>query len=57
MHWALIEADAQQHYGLDFSSGILDKRTWRWLSVRILQLLTDNSTRLHKAIYPEKRKG
>lgn len=44
-------------YGLDLSSGILQQRTWRWLSVRILQLLTDTGTRLHRAIYPEDRKG
>lgn len=43
------------HYGVDLSSGIIDCRTWRWLSVRILQLLTDRQTRLHRAIYPEKR--
>lgn len=44
-------------YGVDLSSGIIDHRTWRWLSVRILQLLTDKHTRLHRAIYPENRKG
>ena len=44
-------------YGLDLSSGILRTRPWRWLSVRIIQLLTDPGTRLHRAIYPENRKG
>lgn len=44
-------------YGLDLCSGILGRRTWRWLSIRILQLLTDTGTRLHRAIYPENQKG
>lgn len=44
-------------YGIDLSSGVLLRRTWRWLSVRIIQLLTDAETRLHRAIYPENRQG
>lgn len=45
-----------REYGIDLSSGILRARTWRWFSVRVLQLLTDPGTRLHRAIYPENRR-
>lgn len=47
----------QQTYGVDLSSGVLLRRTWRWLSVRIIQLLNDHETRLHQAIYPQSRRG
>ena len=47
----------QQVFGIDLSGGVLRRRTWRWFSVRVLQLLTDTGTRLHRAIYPENRKG
>lgn len=56
-HWPLIEADMHQTYGVDVGSSILLNRTWRWLSVRIVQLLTEESTRLHRAIYPQEQKG
>jgi len=55
--WPLIEADLHSQYGIDASSGILRERTWRWLQVRILGLLSAE-TRLyrHFAPPPEDRK-
>ncbi|MGQ4358570.1 hypothetical protein [Streptomyces sp. SAS_272] len=36
----LIEADLHQVYGIDVESGILQRRTWRWLQLRIIGLLS-----------------
>ncbi|TMV00278.1 hypothetical protein FGK60_09750 [Streptomyces sp. DASNCL29] len=42
--WPLIEADLHEVYGLDVeASGILRARSWRWLRIRILGLLSADS--------------
>ncbi|MFJ6566218.1 hypothetical protein ACIQNU_02270 [Streptomyces sp. NPDC091292] len=39
----MIEADLHQAYGIDVESGVLRERSWRWLQVRILGLLSTES--------------
>ena len=52
-HWALVEADMHEHYGVDLSdAGILDVKSWRWLNVRVGGLLAIPS-RLISALAPE----
>jgi hypothetical protein len=51
--WALIEADLHERYGIDVDDrAVLRARSWRWLQVRILGLLSAE-TRLHRALFPE----
>jgi hypothetical protein len=39
--WALIEADLHETYGIDVGDrALLRARSWRWLRVRILGLLS-----------------
>ncbi|MEU9557973.1 hypothetical protein [Streptomyces fumanus] len=54
----LIEADLHQVYGIDVedgradgTGGILQRRTWRWLQLRILGLLSTES-RLQRHFNP-----
>lgn len=49
-HWLLIEADLQDR-GIDLDDPVVRARSWRWLRVRIVGLLTVES-RLHRALYP-----
>ncbi|WP_236067591.1 hypothetical protein [Streptomyces brasiliscabiei] len=42
-------------YGIDADSGILRQRSWRWLQVRILGLLSTES-RLHAHFAPPPEK-
>ncbi|MYU21193.1 hypothetical protein GTY84_04935 [Streptomyces sp. SID8352] len=49
--WPLIEADLHQVYGIDVEDGVLQRRTWRWLQVRVLGLLSAE-TRLHRHFAP-----
>ncbi|MFE1349104.1 hypothetical protein [Streptomyces sp. NPDC058757] len=54
--WALIEADLHEVYGLDLSApGLLQQRTWRWLRVRILGLLS-TECRLQRHFAPPEPK-
>jgi hypothetical protein len=42
--WPLVEADLHEVYGVDIGApGLLDARSWRWLRVRILGLLSADS--------------
>lgn len=41
--WLIIEADLHQVYGIDVRSGVLRERTWTWLRIRILGLLSTDS--------------
>lgn len=42
--WPLVEADLHEIYGLDVGTpGLLAARSWRWLRVRILGLLSADS--------------
>ncbi|WP_199219509.1 hypothetical protein [Corynebacterium liangguodongii] len=47
--WALIECDLHEKFGVDVESGILRERTWRWLNLRINDLITQPS-RLRTAV-------
>ncbi|MFF4751831.1 hypothetical protein [Streptomyces sp. NPDC001270] len=50
--WPLIEADLHEVYGVDVGApGLLDVRTWRWLRVRILGLLSADS-RINRLLLP-----
>lgn len=51
-HWELIEADLHQHYGIDVRDGILARRSWRWLELRITGLLSIEKSRLRLTLYP-----
>ena len=51
--WPLVEADLHEVYGIDVSApGLLAGRSWRWLRVRILGLLSTES-RLARYLNPE----
>lgn len=42
--WPLIECDLHEVYGIDIGTpGILRSRSWRWLRLRILGLLSAES--------------
>jgi hypothetical protein len=41
--WLLIEADLHQVYGVDARSGVLRDRSWTWLRIRLLGLLSTDS--------------
>lgn len=47
-HETAIEADLHQTYGIDYEDA-LDTRSWRWLSLRILGLLSTDS-RIHRLL-------
>jgi len=47
-HETAIEADLHQTYGIDYEAA-LDTRSWRWLSLRILGLLSTDS-RIHRLL-------
>jgi hypothetical protein len=52
----LVEVDLHQHYGIDIDDReLLRRKSWRWLSLRILGLLSIES-RLRASIYPEEEK-
>lgn len=53
-HWSHIELDLHDQ-GIDVESGVLEQRTWRWLQLRILGLLSTPSSRLHRALKPAKQ--
>lgn len=53
--WPLVEQDLHQVYGIDVEEpGLLRARSWRWLSTRILGLLTVESSRLRTVLIPRK---
>lgn len=47
--WAAIETDLHQVFGVDVESGVLAHRTWRWLNLRITDLINQPS-RLRTAL-------
>jgi hypothetical protein len=50
--WPLVEADLHETYGVDVGApGLLDTRSWRWLRLRILGLLSADS-RINRLLYP-----
>jgi len=48
-NWISVETDLHERFGIDVESGILHQRTWRWLKLRINDLI-DQPTRLRKAL-------
>jgi hypothetical protein len=51
--WALVEADLHDVYGVDMEDhALLERRTWRWLRVRVLGLLRAD-TRIVRALTPD----
>ncbi|OZE13381.1 hypothetical protein CH249_01805 [Rhodococcus sp. 05-2255-3B1] len=50
--WTAVELDFQDQsiYGIDLDSGILLQRSWRWLQTRIVGLITDSDSRLHRVL-------
>lgn len=56
--WAnreLVEADLHSEYGVDLSSGVLQKRTGRWLRVRVQSLLSAD-TRISRKLAASKKR-
>jgi len=50
--WPLVEADLHEIYGVDVGApGLLQARSWRWLRVRILGLLSSDS-RIQRLLNP-----
>lgn len=49
--WGLVELDFQKEYGIDLSSGILKQRSWRWLRLRMVGLLSIES-RVQRVLNP-----
>ncbi|OPC83003.1 hypothetical protein B4N89_20535 [Embleya scabrispora] len=49
-HEDAVEADLHQVYGIDYDDA-LDRRSWRWMAVRIAGLLSTDS-RLYRALTP-----
>ncbi|MGW6518540.1 hypothetical protein [Streptomyces sp. NPDC054962] len=55
--WPLIEADLHEVYGVDVGApGLLETRSWRWLRVRILGLLSADS-RINRHMFPPDQKS
>lgn len=48
-HWNAVESDLHDTFGVDVESGILAQRSWRWLNLRILDLINQPS-RLRRAL-------
>ncbi len=48
--WPVVEADLHETYGIDIED-VLHTRSWRWLRIRILGLLSTES-RLARLINP-----
>lgn len=46
--------DLHQHYGIDLGDRkLLRRRSWPWLRLRILGLVSEPGTRLQRALRPE----
>lgn len=37
--WESAECDLHEVFGIDVESGVLDDRSWRWLDVRLRDLI------------------
>lgn len=55
-HWNAAELDLHEVFGVDVESGILSHRSWRWLKIRLLDLL-GSPTRLAVALGLADRRG
>ena len=38
-HWRDAECDLHEVFGVDVESGVLDERSWRWLEIRLRDLI------------------
>lgn len=56
-HWALIDADLHQFYGVDTGAGILRERPYKWLMNRVSGLLAVEHSRLRLKLYPPKQQS
>lgn len=57
--WSLVELDFAQVYGIDLGEpGLLDRRSWRWITLRLHGLLSTKS-RVQRVLNPtpEQRKA
>ncbi|QHF99035.1 hypothetical protein DEH18_33445 [Streptomyces sp. NHF165] len=53
--WPLVEADLHETYGIDLGApGVLRSRSWRWLRLRILGLMSADSRLARHLAPPEK---
>lgn len=41
--WDDIETDFQHFFGIDFGSGVLSNRKWRWFRIRLVRLLSEDT--------------
>lgn len=48
-NWDSVETDLHDVFGIDCESGILVDRTWRWLNLRILDLI-NRPSQLRRAL-------
>lgn len=56
-HWSLVEADLQDR-GIDLEEpGLLEARSWRWLRIRVEQLLTVPPHAFGSSVMPSTRIG
>ncbi|CQD04916.1 conserved hypothetical protein [Corynebacterium striatum] len=42
-HWDEIETDFHHFFGVDFGSRILADRRWRWFTIRLVRLLSEDT--------------
>lgn len=51
-HWSLVELDLHEQYGIDVGEpGLLRRRSWRWLRLRVHGLLS-TECRTQRALNP-----
>ena len=50
--WTALSLDFHSRFRADFGDGILDRRTWRWFTDRVADLLDDKDSRLALAVRP-----
>lgn len=44
--WSSVELDLHDTFGIDAESGIFRERSWRWLYHRIIDRVSDPSSRI-----------
>jgi hypothetical protein len=54
--WIAVELDLHEFFGIDVESGVLHDRTWRWLALRIRDLIDRPTSRLGSAVRPQDRR-
>ncbi|OFP16000.1 hypothetical protein HMPREF2998_00510 [Corynebacterium sp. HMSC065A05] len=42
-HWDTVETDFHHFYSIDFGSGVLTNRRWRWFRIRLIRLLAEDT--------------